>query len=117
LIAESAHRKCSTISVWTDTENTQGLAQLTKQMAKDLRDDGINVNELAPGLFGSKMTAPLFATPELEAAALAALAAQSMGRSGGREDAAGIVIFFSSQAGEFVTGQTVVCDGGGVNAD
>jgi hypothetical protein len=44
------------------------------------------------------MTAPLFATPELEAAA-------------------GIVFFFSSQAGEFVTGQTVVCDGGGVNAD
>jgi len=40
------------------------------------------------------------------------LAAQPMGRSGAMEDAAGLVIFFSSKAGSFVTGVTVPCDGG-----
>ena len=44
-----------------------GLAQLSAQMARDLMDDHINVNVIAPGPFKSKMTAPLYATDELEA--------------------------------------------------
>ena len=86
-----------------------GLGQLSVQMARDLMQDNINVNVLAPGLFKSKMTAPLFATSELETQLLAA---QPMGRSGAMEDAAGLVIYFSSRAGSFVTGVTIPCDGG-----
>lgn len=86
-----------------------GLGQLSVQMARDLMQDHINVNVIAPGLFKSKMTAPLFATEEMEKQLLAA---QPMGRSGAMEDAAGLVIFFSSKAGSFVTGVTVPCDGG-----
>ena len=54
-----------------------GLGQLSVQMARDLLADNINVNVLAPGLFKSKMTAPLFATKEMERQVLAA---QPMGR-------------------------------------
>ncbi|MDK1023116.1 MAG: SDR family oxidoreductase [Gammaproteobacteria bacterium] len=86
-----------------------GLGQLSVQMARDLMQDHINVNVIAPGLFKSKMTAPLFATKEMERQLLAA---QPMGRSGAMEDAAGLVIFFSSKAGSFVTGVTVPSDGG-----
>ncbi len=89
-----------------------GLGQLSVQMARDLLADNINVNVLAPGLFKSKMTAPLFSTQELERQVLAA---QPMGRAGAMEDAAGIVIFFSSRAGSFITGATIVCDGGSVS--
>jgi NAD(P)-dependent dehydrogenase (short-subunit alcohol dehydrogenase family) len=86
-----------------------GLNQLSVQMAADLMRDCINVNVIAPGLFKSKMTAPLFATARMETQLLAA---QPMGRAGAMEDAAGLVIFFASKAGSFVTGVTVPCDGG-----
>ncbi len=89
-----------------------GLGQLSAQLARDLMADHINVNVIAPGLFKSKMTAPLFATPEMEQRLLAG---QPMGRAGAMEDAAGLVIFFSSKAGSFITGETVACDGGAVN--
>jgi NAD(P)-dependent dehydrogenase (short-subunit alcohol dehydrogenase family) len=88
-----------------------GLGQMSKQMARDLMQDGINVNVIAPGLFKSKMTAPLFATEEI---AQQAAATVPMGRPGAMEDIAGLVIFFSSKAGSFLTGTTVSCDGGSV---
>lgn len=86
-----------------------GLGQLSVQMARDLLGDNINVNVMAPGLFKSKMTAPLFADEQMTKQVLAG---QPMGRAGAMEDAAGLVIFFSSRAGSFLTGITVACDGG-----
>jgi len=86
-----------------------GLRQLSVQMARDLLADNINVNVIAPGLFKSKMTAPLFASRELEEQLLAA---QPMQRAGAMEDAAGLVIFLSSRAGGFLTGVTIPCDDG-----
>jgi NAD(P)-dependent dehydrogenase (short-subunit alcohol dehydrogenase family) len=88
-----------------------GLGQLSVQMARDLLADNINVNVIAPGLFKSKMTAPLFASEELEEQLLAA---QPMRRAGAMEDAAGLVIFLSSRAGSFLTGVTIPCDGGAI---
>ena len=55
------------------------------------------------------MTAALFANEEIEKQLMAN---QPMGRSGQMEDAAGLVIFFSSKAGSFLTGVTIPCDGG-----
>jgi len=86
-----------------------GLGQLSVQLARDLLDDNINVNVIAPGLFKSKMTAPLFAD---EKAAQKLLEGQPMKRSGTMEDIAGLVIYLSSRAGQYITGGTVICDGG-----
>lgn len=86
-----------------------GLAQLTVQMARDLVDDHINVNAIAPGPFKSKMTAPLYATEEREAKVRAGF---PMKRWGAMENAAGLTVFLSSRAGSYLTGVHIPCDGG-----
>ena len=86
-----------------------GLGQLTAQLARDLMDDQINVNAIAPGPFKSKMTAPLFATEEQDRQVTASFPMKRWGRM---EDAAGLTIFLSSRAGSYLTGQTIPCDGG-----
>ena len=86
-----------------------GLAQLSAQMARDLMDDHINVNVIAPGPFKSKMTAPLYATDELEAEVRSRFAMKRWGRM---EDVAGLTIMLASPAGSFLTGIEIPCDGG-----
>ena len=86
-----------------------GLCQLSAQLARDLMDDHINVNVIAPGPFKSKMTAPLFATEEQDRQITASFPMKRWGRM---EDAAGLTIFLSSRAGSYLTGQTIPCDGG-----
>lgn len=86
-----------------------GLGQLSAQMARDLMDDHINVNAIAPGPFKSKMTAPMFATEEQDQQVTQSF---PMKRWGAMEDIAGLTIFLSSKAGAYVTGMTIPCDGG-----
>ena len=89
-----------------------GLQQLSAQMARDLNEDNINVNVIAPGPYKSKMTAPLYSSPEVEAEVMSNF---SMGRWGAIEDAAGLSIFLSSKAGSFITGSVIASDGGDTN--
>ena len=86
-----------------------GLQQLSAQLARDLMDDHINVNVIAPGPFKSKMTAPLYATEEMEQQVVESF---PMRRWGAMEDAAGITIMFASKAGSYLTGIVIPCDGG-----
>lgn len=86
-----------------------GLQGLSAQMARDLNSDNINVNVIAPGPFKSKMTAPLYATEEIEKEVMGHF---TMGRWGAMEDVAGLTIFLSSKAGSFLTGVVIPCDGG-----
>lgn len=86
-----------------------GLQQLSVQLARDLNPDNINVNVIAPGPFKSKMTAPLYASEEAEQQIIQNF---TMGRWGAIEDAAGLSIFLASNAGSFLTGAIIPCDGG-----
>lgn len=86
-----------------------GLGQLSAQLARDLMDQNINVNAIAPGPFKSMMTAPLFATEEMDAQVTEGF---PMKRWGAMEDVAGLTIFLSSRAGSYITGMTIPCDGG-----
>jgi NAD(P)-dependent dehydrogenase (short-subunit alcohol dehydrogenase family) len=86
-----------------------GLAQLSTQLARDLMRDHINVNVIAPGMFKSKMTAPLYASEELEQQAAQSIPMQAWGSL---ENAAGLTIFLASRAGAYITGQEIPCDGG-----
>lgn len=83
------------------------VIHLTKHLAADLVKDCINVNGIAPGLFPSKMTAYALEGHEEEAGKNI-----PRGRIGSAEDAAGTAIYLSARASAWVTGHTIVLDGG-----
>jgi NAD(P)-dependent dehydrogenase (short-subunit alcohol dehydrogenase family) len=83
-----------------------GVIALTRDLAWKWARHGINVNAIAPGWFPSDMANfVIHSNPEL---------AQRipLGRFGGPEDLKGVVVFLSSRASDYVTGHTLVVDGG-----
>jgi len=86
-----------------------GLVQMTKTLSIAWAKHNIRVNSVAAGLIESKMTAPALAMPEFNAAVIARTPQK---RTGTPHDIAGAVLFLSSSAAGFVTGQTLPVDGG-----
>jgi NAD(P)-dependent dehydrogenase (short-subunit alcohol dehydrogenase family) len=86
-----------------------GMRQMTRQLAVEWAKDGINVNAIAPGRFWTEMTDAVFSVPDLYDAAVSVV---PMGRPGIPADLAGAVVLLTSAAGAYVTGQTIVVDGG-----
>jgi NAD(P)-dependent dehydrogenase (short-subunit alcohol dehydrogenase family) len=86
-----------------------GLVQLTKTLAMAWAREGIRVNAVAPGLTESRMTARHVADPD---ALGATLARTPLHRVGQPADVAGVVLFLTSGAAAYVTGQTLPVDGG-----
>jgi 3-oxoacyl-[acyl-carrier protein] reductase len=84
-----------------------GLLGLAKSLAKELGSRNIRVNAVAPGLIETAMTAPMPA-----AAREHYLSTIALGRAGTPEDVAPAVTFLASDAARYVTGQTLVVDGG-----
>ena len=83
---------------------------LTQALAAELGPSGIRVNCIAPGVIDTPMNAHL-SEPDKQA-----LAAQTpLGRLGSGKDVAGIVSFLISEDAAFITGQTIVADGGFLN--
>ena len=84
-----------------------GLIGLTKSVAKELGSRNVLVNAVAPGFIETDMTAAM--TPE----ARAALSGQiPLERLGSPTDIAGVVTFLASEYAAYITGQTLVVDGG-----
>ena len=86
-----------------------GVIQLTRAIAEAWSDKGITCNAIAPGLFPTALTAPVFANPVL---AERNAKQTAIGRNGELEDIYGAAIFFASDAAAYVTGQTLYVDGG-----
>ncbi len=84
-----------------------GLLGLTKSLAKELGSRNVRVNAVAPGLIETAMTS---AMPE--AARKQYLESIALGRPGVPEDVGDVVCFLCSDAARYVTGQTVIVDGG-----
>jgi 3-oxoacyl-[acyl-carrier protein] reductase len=84
-----------------------GLLGLAKSVAKELGSRNVRVNAVAPGLIETAMTESLS-----EQARAQFLATVPLGRSGTPEDVSGVVTFLCSDAARYVTGQTIVVDGG-----
>ncbi len=94
----------STLKTYSYSASKAAVIQLTRQLAADLAERHITVNAIAPGYFPSEMTAALDDS-ELVAGIPA-------GRMGQADDIAGTALFLSSRAANYMTGSTLVLDGG-----
>jgi NAD(P)-dependent dehydrogenase (short-subunit alcohol dehydrogenase family) len=83
--------------------------QLARNLAVEWGKHNIRVNCIAPGLVKTDFARALWENPELLARTQAAT---PLGRIGEPDDIGGIAVFLASRAGVFVTGQTIVADGG-----
>lgn len=86
-----------------------GLGSLTRSLSREVADDKINVNNIAPGLIETPMTQSRLEDP--------AKRDQSFGvipwhRAGQPREIAHVALFLASDHGDYVTGQTWTIDGG-----
>lgn len=86
-----------------------GAISLTKTLGQAFAAEGIRVNGLAPGLVDTKLTKVTTAHPQRLEGALAAIPQRRMGTPA---DMAGAAIFLASPLASYVTGHTLVVDGG-----
>jgi len=86
-----------------------GAISLTKSLGQALAAEGIRVNGLAPGLVDTKLTKVTTQRPDRLNGAIARI---PQGRIGTPADMAGAAIFLASPLAAYVTGHTLVVDGG-----
>ncbi|HEY8297381.1 MAG TPA: SDR family NAD(P)-dependent oxidoreductase [Candidatus Baltobacteraceae bacterium] len=84
-----------------------GLLGLAKSLAKELGSRNIRVNAVAPGFIETAMTDKM-----TDAMREMILKNAALGRPGTPEDISGVVSFLCSDAAGYITGQTLVVDGG-----
>jgi NAD(P)-dependent dehydrogenase (short-subunit alcohol dehydrogenase family) len=86
-----------------------GIAIMTKSLATEWAPRGVTVNAIGPTYTETDLTRNLVAAPGAREALEAMI---PMGRLGLPEDLVGAALFLCSDAGRFVTGQTIYVDGG-----
>jgi NAD(P)-dependent dehydrogenase (short-subunit alcohol dehydrogenase family) len=84
-----------------------GVIALTRAMAREAGDDGITVNAIAPGFTLTDASLGLIENAESYGVTRGALK-----RSQQPEDVVGAALFLASSASDFITGQTLIVDGG-----
>jgi len=86
---------------------------LTRSLARELGRDWIRVNAIAPSAVLTEGTEEFFG-PKSERAKQVIAAGQSLQKNLETKDLAGTVLYLASEASRFVTGQTIMVDGGTV---
>lgn len=85
------------------------IINMTRDLSVEWAPYKINVNAIAPGFFPSEMTEAIFQDPHY----LEYINKQTpLGRPGNPDDLKGAVLFLSTAASDYVTGQTIFVDGG-----
>jgi NAD(P)-dependent dehydrogenase (short-subunit alcohol dehydrogenase family) len=91
------------------TASKGAVVNLTRELAVRWAPGGVRVNAIAPGYFPSEMTADTLSTDE----GRRFIAERTpLGRAGRTEELDGALLFLASDASAYVTGQTLVVDGG-----
>jgi dehydrogenase/reductase SDR family protein 4 len=86
-----------------------GLMQMTRQMAREWAEAGVRVNAVAPGLVDTDFSRVLIDTDIMRDEALKTAAIK---RPATVDEITGAVLFLASDSARFITGQTLVVDGG-----
>jgi NAD(P)-dependent dehydrogenase (short-subunit alcohol dehydrogenase family) len=86
-----------------------GVVQLTRAIAQEWSARGVTCNAIGPGFFPTALTAAVFADADL---AQRNAAQTCVGRNGRLEDLHGATVFLASDASAYITGQTLMVDGG-----
>jgi len=94
------------IETYSYSASKAAVIHLTRRMAKRLVEDHINVNAIAPGAFASDMNVWTRDSPDEVATRIPAR------RVGTPEDMAGVAVYMSSRAGDYLVGITIPVDGG-----
>jgi 2-deoxy-D-gluconate 3-dehydrogenase len=85
------------------------LKMLTRCMAREWAQFGIQVNAVGPGLTKTDFSKPIWSNPEVAKHVSAAI---PMGRLAEPEEIVGSVLFLASDAARFITGHSIYVDGG-----
>lgn len=109
IIVSSVAAFKSTIGTPAYAASKAGAASLTKTLGEAWARDSIRVNGIAPGLVPTKLTAVTTDHPERLEASLKSIPLRRMGTP---EDMAGAALFLASPLAAYITGQTLVVDGG-----
>jgi NAD(P)-dependent dehydrogenase (short-subunit alcohol dehydrogenase family) len=86
-----------------------GLSQLTRVMALEWAPHGIRANAIAPGFMDTPLAAPIWADPEIARWIFNRVPLERPGRP---DELVGACLLLASDAGSFLTGQTLYVDGG-----
>jgi 2-deoxy-D-gluconate 3-dehydrogenase len=86
-----------------------GVRLMTQAVAKELAQSNVRVNSIAPGWIATDLNATMRAD---ESSMKLAESMIPMGRMGEADEIVGAAIFLASEASSFVTGTTIVVDGG-----
>jgi dehydrogenase/reductase SDR family member 4 len=87
-----------------------GLIMLTKVLAHEWGSAGVRVNALAPGVIKTKFSSAIWKS---DVFLKEVIKSYPLGRIGEPDDVAGSCVFLASDASAFITGQTIIIDGGG----
>ncbi len=109
IIVSSVAAFKSTIGTPAYAASKAGAASLTKTLGEAWARDGIRVNGIAPGLVPTKLTSVTTEHPERLEASLKKI---PLRRVGTPEDMAGPALFLASPLASYITGQTIIVDGG-----
>ncbi len=85
------------------------VIMLTEVLAAELAHLNIQVNAIAPGFVKTKFSAAIWSNPAMNAATLAAIPQERMAEP---EEIAGIALYLAAPASSFMTGATLLVDGG-----
>lgn len=86
-----------------------GIVQLTRAIAQRWGRDGVTCNAVGPGFFPTALTGPVFADPAIRERHAARTC---LGRNGELNDLQGVTLLLASDASAYITGQTLMVDGG-----